>query len=130
MNNDLTYIEINDQKYPIAYTLNVMEVIQNKYGSLKKWSDLIESKGKQEPDISALIFFFTEAINEGIDIENDKLGSSREFIDKKKAGRIISTLGFQNAGEKLKNIVIQSSNVGSDSEQPPKNEKTTKIKNQ
>ena len=47
-----------------------MKSIQDKYGSIEKWSRLIQREG--EPDIKALKFFMTEEINEGIEIENKK----------------------------------------------------------
>ena len=74
MENSMKYLETSKAKFPFTYTLNVMEAIQEKYGSLQAWSDLIESKTNPEPDIKALIFFFTEAINEGIEIENEEKG--------------------------------------------------------
>lgn len=45
-----------------------MESIQNEYETLSNWSELI--RNKKEPNIKALKFFITEAINEEIDIEN------------------------------------------------------------
>lgn len=68
MIDKITYLETDSEKFPLAFTLNVMESIQNEYGTLSEWSELI--KNKKEPNIKALKFFITEAINEGIDIEN------------------------------------------------------------
>ena len=109
MQNSLKYLETAKEKIPFIYTLNVMEAIQEKYGSLQEWSDLIESKNRTEPDIKALIFFFTEAINEGIEIENEENDVKREFVTPKKVGRIITEIGIKDAGTKLKNMVIDSS---------------------
>ena len=68
MIDKITYLETNSEKFPLAFTLNVMESIQNEYGTLSEWSELI--RNQKEPNIKALKFFITEAINEGIDIEN------------------------------------------------------------
>ena len=68
MLDKINYLETTEEKFPMAFTLNVMESIQEKYGSIEAWSDLIQRDG--EPDIKALKFFMTESINEGIDIEN------------------------------------------------------------
>ena len=68
MIDKITYLETDSERFPLAFTLNVMESIQNEYGTLSEWSELI--RNKKEPNIKALKFFITEAINEGIEIEN------------------------------------------------------------
>lgn len=114
MENSMKYLETSKDKFPFTYTLNVMEAIQEKYGSLQKWSDLIESKTTPEPDVKALIFFFTEAINEGIEIENEEKGENRALVTSKQVGRIITEIGILDAGKKLKNAVIDASKVPDD----------------
>jgi len=83
------YLEVGEEKYPLAVTLNVIETMQNKYGTITKWKKLmlgfieekkIDKKGneviewKENDELSAkdLKFFVMESINEGIDIENEK----------------------------------------------------------
>lgn len=68
MIDKITYLETDSEKFPLAFTLNVMESIQDEYGTLSEWSELI--RNQKEPNIKALKFFITETINEGIDIEN------------------------------------------------------------
>ena len=68
MIDKITYLETDSEKFPLAFTLNVMEALQDEYGTLSEWSELI--RNQKEPNIKALKFFITEAINEGIDIEN------------------------------------------------------------
>lgn len=53
-----------------------MESIREKYGTIEAWSNLIQRDG--EPDIKALKFFITEAINEGLEIEAEKTGRKYE----------------------------------------------------
>jgi hypothetical protein len=65
----INYLETKTEKYPMAFTLNVMEALQEKYGNLNEWTNLAQKS--EEPDIKSLKFFMTEAINEGIEIEND-----------------------------------------------------------
>ena len=36
-------IEVNGVSYPIVFNLNVMEIIQEKYGSIDAWSDKLTS---------------------------------------------------------------------------------------
>ena len=76
MIDKVNYLETKTEKYPLVFSLNVMEAIQDKYESIEKWSSLIQKNG--EPDIKALKFFMTEAINEGIEIENEKNNEKRK----------------------------------------------------
>lgn len=114
MLDKITYLETENEKFPMAFTLNVMEEIQDEYGSLDKWSNLIQNK--TEPDIKALKFFITKAINEGIDIESEKSGEKRAEITSKKAGRILTEIGISKALNKVTNTVIESVKTGQDSE--------------
>ena len=70
------------------------------------WSNLIQRDG--EPDIKALKFFITEAINEGIEIENEKNSEKRKAITSKKAGRILTEIGLSGAASKIMNTVAES----------------------
>lgn len=116
MGDEIRYLTTKSEKFPFVYSLNVMEELQNKYGTLKDWGDLIEPKDGREPSIKAMLFFFKEAINEGIDIENENKGESRPFINEKKVGRIISEIGIKEASKQLKEIVIASTKNNQESE--------------
>ena len=107
---EIKYLELkNGEKYPFLYSINVMKSIQNKYGSIEEWGNKIEPKDKKiEPDIEAIIFYYTEAINEGIDCENEYLAEKRPFISEKKAGRIITEIGYNTASKKLKESVVDA----------------------
>jgi len=124
MGQDINYLETTKGKYPYIYTLNVIEAIQKKYGSIKQWSELVEREG-EEPNIEALKFFFKEAINEGIEIENEdkKEEDKIAIIDEKKVGRIISEIGFKNAAKKLTEAVIIGSSKSTEDEPTNSNEK-------
>ena len=106
MLDKINYIETSEEKFPMAFTLNVMETIQEKYGSLEGWSRLIQREG--ETDIKALKFFLTEAINEGIDIENETASKKREPITPKKVGRILTEIGLSGTANKIMNTIIES----------------------
>lgn len=109
MDSEIKYLETKKgEKYPFIFSLNVMSTIQKKYGSLDSWKNLIEPEDGSEPTIDALIFFFTEAINEGIDIENEDKNETRSYVNEKKVGRIITEFGLENAGKKLKEAVIDA----------------------
>ena len=124
MLDTIKYLETENEKYPLAFTLNVMEIIQEKYGSIEKWSELIQKQG--EPDIKALKFFITEAINEGLDIENERKGERggeavspngdtirptgvwRKSITSKKVGRILTEIGLNQATKAVASVITDS----------------------
>ncbi len=106
MLNKINYLETETERYPLVFTLNVMEAIQEKYGSIEAWSNLIQRDG--EPDIKALKFFITEAINEGIEIENEKTGEKRKAMTSKKAGRILTEIGISGAANKIMATISDS----------------------
>ena len=106
MIDKITYLETASEKFPLAFTLNVMEALQDEYGTLSEWSELI--RNQKEPNIKALKFFITEAINEGIDIENEKSDETRAPITSAKAGRIITEIGFQKVAKTINKMVSES----------------------
>ena len=106
MVDKINYLETETEKFPLIFTLNVMESIQEKYGTIEAWSNLIQRDG--EPDIKALKFFIAEAINEGIEIENEKTGEKRKAITSKKAGRILTEIGLSGAASKIMSTVAES----------------------
>lgn len=108
MGNDIRYLKTKNETFPFTYSLNVMEAIQNEFGSLNEWSDMVEPKDGSEPKIKALLFFFKEAINEGIDIENENSDQPRKFVNERKVGRIITELGVKTVLEQLKRTVIDA----------------------
>ena len=117
MIDKITYLETDSEKFPLAFTLNVMESIQDEYGTLSEWSELI--RNKKEPNIKALKFFITEAINEGIEIENEKSGEKRVSITSSKAGRIITEIGLKKVANTITKMITESM---------PHDEKSKKVK--
>ncbi len=117
MIDKITYLETDSEKFPLAFTLNVMESIQNEYETLPNWSELI--RNKKEPNIKALKFFITEAINEGIEIENEKSSEKRVPITSSKAGRIITEIGLKKVANTITKMITESM---------PHDEKSKKVK--
>lgn len=114
--------------YRLVFNLNVMEAIQEEYGSIEAWGDLTDGtangrkaymgdwddlseeekeKLKGEPDAKAVIFGFTQMINEGIDIANEE-GEDLKPLTLKQVGRMITEVGLSNASNTMKNTVIAS----------------------
>ena len=128
-------IQYKDKIYKTVFNLNVMEAIQEEYGTLDNWGDLTngeayakkayeatgnkkpweslsekeKSKYVGEPDIKALIFGYTAMINEGIDIENEENGTDIKPLTRKQVGRIITEVGVADATRKLNKTVVESS---------------------
>ena len=113
----IKHVNANGKEYPIVFNLNVMEVIQEKYGTLEKWGELTDGK-ETEIDIKALKFGVTEMINEGIDIENEELEIKRDFLNEKQVGRIITAIGVEKLATDVQNTVIDSTVTDNE----PKNE--------
>lgn len=100
--------ELNGKKYILCFDLNVMEAIQAEYGTIEKWSDLTNGGENGEADASAILFGFTEMLNEGIDIMNEQNGTNEKPLTKKQVGRILTQFGMQNVAEKLAETVSKA----------------------
>ena len=107
MIDTIKYIECKNIKYPLVFNLNVIEKIQDKYGSYEKWGEMTDGK-EREINIGALKFGILEMINEGIDIENENNEVKREFVTSKQVGRLITELGMKNLTNKVQETVIES----------------------
>ena len=80
--------EYKGKEYKLVFNLNVMEVIQDKYGTLENWGKLTDgSENDGEPNAKAVIFGITAMLNEGIDIENEEKGTKEKMITNKKKER-------------------------------------------
>ena len=102
-------IQYKGTTYKLVFNLNVMEVIQEKYGSLDAWGSLTDGTDNNgEPDAKAVIFGFTEMLNEGIDISNEENGTDIKSLTQKQVGRLITEIGLANATSKLNETVVES----------------------
>ena len=118
MVDKIYYLETETEKFPLIFTLNVMEAIQEKYGTIEAWSNLIQRDG--EPDVKALKFFITEAINEGLEIEAEKTGEKPKTITSKKAGRILTEMGLSGAIGKITQAITGGVETGKNVNSPQK----------
>ena len=91
----------------LVFNLNVMQAIQEEYGTVDKWGKLTDAESG-EINIKALIFGLTQMINEGIDIDNDENGTNEPFLTTKKVGRIITDVGLEEMTKAMNNAVIDS----------------------
>ena len=100
-------IQYKEKEYKLVFNLNVMESIQQEYGTIDKWAALTDGKAG-EPDARAVIFGFKEMINEDIDIENEEHGTDIKPLTHKQVGRIVTEAGLMESTRILNDTVIES----------------------
>lgn len=100
-------IEYKGKTYKLYFNLNVMEQIQEEYGTIEKWGNLSDG-ALGEVNAKAVIFGMAAMINEGIDIENDEKGTDIKPLTLKQVGRIITEVGMKEATKALNDTVIES----------------------
>ena len=115
MKEVLSKIEYKGKEYKIYFNLNVMEAIQQEYGTLDHWGSLTDGKGG-EVDIKALTFGFTEMINEGIEISNEDNGTNEPLLSRKAVGRMLTSIGLDKVTEDLNDLIIKSAGDNSKNE--------------
>ncbi len=122
MKDEIIYLD-EEKKYPLIFNLNVMEIIQNKYGSLRKWQESIfvdkesEDKEQLEPNISDVIFGLKEMMNEAVDILNEEREEKQTLFTDKQVGRIITKIGLKGSTNKIGESILKANKVDN-----PKNE--------
>lgn len=100
-------IQYRGKSYKLVFDLNVMESIQEEYGSLDAWGKLTDGVSG-EPNAKAVIFGFREMLNEGIDIDNEEKGTQEAFLTLKQVGRMITEVGLMEATAVLNDTVVNS----------------------
>lgn len=111
MKDVIRYIETEKKKYPMCMNLNVIAEIQEKYGTLETWINLIDDVNSGIPRIKDLIVGLTIMINEAIDIENDKNKTDEPFLNEKEVGRIISGIGLEELVKIILSLSVDSTKV-------------------
>lgn len=106
MKDTIAYIKTEKRTFPIIFNLNVMEEIQEKYGSLDAWGKITQGSG--EPKIKDLKAGVIAMINEGIDIENEKNGTNEPFVTDKQMGRIMTEVGMDGIIKAIQDITVKS----------------------
>lgn len=99
--------EYKGKTYGLVFNLNVMAVIQYKYGTLDKWGKLTDGND-EEPNAEAIIFGIWAMLNEYIDIQNEENGTSEKQLTLKQAGRMITDIGLSEATKKVNETVVES----------------------
>lgn len=102
-------ISYRGTEYIIVFNLNVMEEIQEEYGSVDKWAALTD--GSDENDgfsVKAVKFGFRAMLNEGIEILNEENGTDLKPFTLKQVGRLISEVGLEKCWQALNDTVVKS----------------------
>lgn len=102
-------IEVDGKTYTLMFTLNVMQAIQEEYGSVKAWGEKVEAN-TDGMDAKAVIFGFGEMLNEGIDVKNEESagGEQQPMLTPRQVGRLITKMGLTNAAAKINELVVAS----------------------
>ena len=106
MKNTVVYIETSSKKYPMCFNLNVMEEIQEAYGSLDEWGRLTQGNG--EAKVKDLKVGIMAMINEAIDMENETNGTKEPMLTAKQVGRIMTEVGIADIVSKIQEITVAS----------------------
>ena len=106
MNKTIVYIETEKKNYPLAFNLNVMEEIQEKYGSLDEWGRITQGSG--EAKVKDLKVGVLAMINEAIDMLNEEQGTNEPMLNAKQIGRIMTEVGIDNIVKAIQDITIAS----------------------
>ncbi len=116
------HITISGKEYPMAFTLNVMEAIQEKYGSMKEWGEIIQPPKNEEPKIKDIKWTFTQFINEGIDIENEEKNEKITLVTEKQVGRLISIAGMEKIKFEMMSVTAKSMKTDNPNEMTTQNQ--------
>lgn len=98
-------LEYKGIEYKLVFNLNVMEIIQEEYGSIEAWGNVTTAG---EGSAKAVKFGFAAMINEGIDIMNEENGTDIKPFTLAQVGRLLTEYGLQNATQLLKDTVVES----------------------
>lgn len=109
MKNISSTVEYKGREYRIVFNLNVMEAIQDEYGTLDNWGALTDGKAHEgETDIKALIFGLREMLNEAIEIDNEDNGTNDPLLTRKQVGRMLTDIGVGKLTENMNKLVVDS----------------------
>lgn len=101
-------IEYKGKEYRLVFNLNVMEKIQDEYGTIEKWGEITDGTATGEGNAKAVKFGFAAMINEGIDIANEENGTDIKPFTLAQVGRMLTEIGLENATSVLNKTVIDS----------------------
>jgi hypothetical protein len=109
-------LKIGDKEYKLLFNFNVLQAVQEEYGTLTKWVEEGYGKETGEPSAKALIFIMTLMINEGVDLHNEENPDDKlEPVTEKQVGRLLSEIGLSNAVTTIDELMSKSTEPGESS---------------
>ena len=114
-------LEYKGKEYKIAFDFNVMQDLQEEYGTFNNWIEAAYGKETGEPSIKALAFVVMSMVNNGIDEANEEKGVETEKpITIKTANRMLSEFiknsgGLSGVVEKIDGLMTKSLQGGENS---------------
>lgn len=106
LDKDLIYYLDDEKKYPIVFTINVIEELQARFGDVEKAFADLEKKG----NIADFKTFISAMMSEAIDILNENGGDFKEFSGKQ-IGRILTCFGVENCAKKMAECIVNSMKI-------------------
>ena len=107
MKDNAGKITYKEKEYKVVFNLNVMEAIQEEYGTIDKWTELT-SGANQEVNVKALKFGYTQMLNEALSIEAEENGTEYKPLTTNFVGRMLTDIGLENMTKTLQDTVIES----------------------
>lgn len=103
-------LEYRGKTYKIVFNLNVMELIQERFGTVEAWGEAMSTEEGKEPKASDIIYGFWCMLNEGIDMDNDDKPKDErvEPLTLKQVGRMLTEVGIAGAADQMKSLVVES----------------------
>lgn len=120
MKDIMDTLKYKDKEYELIFDLNVLQEMQDKYGTMTKCLDEAYGKKTGEPSIKAIAFLVTAMINEAIDIKNEEKGTNEPPVTEKMVNRMLSEF-MRNSGDlsavvsKIDDLMAKSLQGGEDS---------------
>lgn len=91
ISDTLTY---KGKEYKLVFDFNVMQDLQEEYGTFNKWVGEAYGQKTGEPSVKALAFAIMSMVNNGIEIENEdrKPEEAEKPITARQANRMLTEL--------------------------------------
>ena len=105
MKDIMDKLEYKGKEYKIIFDLNVVQDIQNEYGTLAKMLEEAYGRKTGEPSIKALSFVVMLMVNEAIEIENEGKTEKEEFITQRMANRMLTEFIQSNGVDNVVKVI-------------------------
>lgn len=107
MKDNAGKVTYKEKEYKVVFNLNVMESIQEEYGTMDKWTELT-SGANGEVNVKALKFGYLQMLNEGLSIEAEEKGEEYTPLTSAFIGRMLTDIGLDTMTKTLQETVVES----------------------